>query len=120
MSSVEQFAQQHAGSSGDSSMFSSALGMISGKSSQLQNEDVDEDHMVNAHQSFFGGGSTGGQATSGGMGAASAMQALKMFGSGSGGSSSSSSGGGMQQEFMGMAMGQASKLFGMYFFLPCH
>ena len=34
------------------------------------------------------------------------MQALKMFNSGS-----SSSGGGSSQEFMGMAMGQASKLF---------
>lgn len=107
-SSIESFASQHAGSTGDSSMFSSAMGMLSGKQSQLANEDVDEQHMVNAHQSFFGNGDASG-ATSGGIGAASAMQALKMF---SGGSSSSSSGGSSQNEFVGMAMGQAAKLFG--------
>ena len=40
------------------------------------------------------------------MGAAAAMQALKMFSGGSGGS-----GKGGQSEFVGMAMGQAAKLF---------
>ena len=65
--------------------------------------------MVKAHKSFFGSGSSSsGPATSGGIGAASAMQALKMFNGGTseGGSEST------QQEFIGMAMGQASKLFG--------
>lgn len=42
------------------------------------------------------------------MGSAAAMQALKMF---TGGSSGSSSGGSSQNAFIGMAMGQASKLF---------
>lgn len=41
------------------------------------------------------------------------MQALKMFSGGSGGSSGSSSGG-SQNQFVGMAMAQASKLFGKY------
>lgn len=42
------------------------------------------------------------------MGSAAAMQALKMF---TGGSSGNSSGGNSQNAFIGMAMGQASKLF---------
>lgn len=125
-SGVEQHAKKHAGKGGhghghghqqqqessdsseDRGLFSDAVSAIQGKAGDLQNEPVDEDHMVQAHQSFFGGGSSGGEATSGGIGAASAMQALKMFGSGG----SSSSEGSSQSEFMGMAMGQASKLFG--------
>lgn len=98
-------------------MFSNAMNHISGNASHLQNQGVDEDNMVQAHQSFFGGGGGGGgPATSGGMGSAAAMQALKMFGSGGGssGSGGGSSGGGMQQQFMGMAMGQAAKLFGEF------
>jgi hypothetical protein len=110
MSTIDSVAHQHAEGSGDSSIFSSAMSMLSGKASSLSGESVDEDSMVQNHQSFFGGGSTGGSATSGGMGSAAAMQALKMF---SGGSSSSSSGS-SQNEFIGMAMGQASKLFGEY------
>ena len=42
------------------------------------------------------------------MGAASAMQALKMF---TGGGSGGSQGGNSQNAFIGMAMGQAAKLF---------
>jgi hypothetical protein len=42
------------------------------------------------------------------MGSAAAMQALKMF---SGGQSGGSSGGNSQNAFIGMAMGEASKLF---------
>lgn len=55
-----QTAQQHSGGSGSSDMFSSALGMLQGKQSQLQNEDVDEGHMVNQHQKYYGGGGGGG------------------------------------------------------------
>jgi len=43
------------------------------------------------------------------MGGAAAMQAMKMFGSGGAGSSS---GGSSQNQLVGMAMAQASKLFG--------
>jgi hypothetical protein len=42
------------------------------------------------------------------MGSAAAMQALKMF---SGGGSGNSQAGNSQNAFIGMAMGQASKLF---------
>jgi hypothetical protein len=42
------------------------------------------------------------------MGSASAMQALKMF---TGGQSGNTQGGNSQNAFVGMAMGQASKLF---------
>jgi hypothetical protein len=42
------------------------------------------------------------------MGSAAAMQALKMF---TGGGSGNSSSGNSQNAFVGMAMGQASKLF---------
>jgi hypothetical protein len=64
---------------------------------------------VQSHQQFFGGGGSGSQSvSSGSMGAAAAMQALKMF---SGGQSGSSSGGNSQNAFIGLAMGEASKLF---------
>lgn len=111
-STIERFAHDHAGGSGDSGMFGQAMSMISGRQSSLQNEGVNESSMVNAHQSFFGGGDPSG-ATSGGIGQAAAMQALKMFTGGSGGGSSSG-GGNMKQEFMGMAMGQAAKLYGAF------
>jgi hypothetical protein len=110
LSGAQSHAKQHAASSGDDSLFSSALGMIQQKQGSLANEGVDEESMVNSHKSFFGGGDTGGAATSGGMGGAAAMQALKMFSGGSSGSSGSSGGG--QTEFVGLAMGQAAKLFG--------
>ncbi len=109
ISGVRQHANHHAGNSADDSIFGNALAMLQAKEGNLANEDVDEDHMVKAHKSFFGSdSSSGGAATSGGIGAASAMQALKMFNGGTSEGSSGSS----QQEFIGMAMGQASKLFG--------
>lgn len=119
-SGAEHVAQQHAGDSGDSSMFSSALGMLSGKKQQLQNEDLDEGQAVRQHQQYYGGGNGGNNgggspATSGGIGGAAAMQALKMFTGGSGGGQQSG-GGGAQNQFIGMAMGQASKLFGMFYY----
>ena len=106
-STISQLAGSHAGDSGDSSMFSTALSMISGKSSQLSQESPDEEHLVKSHKKYYKGQSDGGEATESGMGGAAAMQALSMFNS-SGGSSSSDP----KQEFMGMAMGQAAKLFG--------
>jgi len=75
----------------------------------IGNQPVDEQHAVQAHQQFYGGGGGGGggggqPADSGSMGTAAAMQAMKMFTGGGGG-------GGGQNEFIGMAMAQASKLF---------
>lgn len=66
-SGIESHANEHAGNSGDSSMFSSALNMIQQNSGQLQNEGVDEDHAVRAHNKYFGDGGDGGEATSSGM-----------------------------------------------------
>lgn len=107
ISGVQKHAKHHAGSSGDDGIFGNALAMLQAKEGNLANEDVDEHHMVKAHKAYFGSGGSGGPATSGGIGAASAMQALKMFNGGT-----SEGGGSSQQEFLGMAMGQASKLFG--------
>ena len=105
-SGAAHHASSHAGNSGDSNLFSSALGMLSGNKSHIQNEDVDEDDAIRQHQNFYGSGGGGQQANSGNMGAAAAMQAMKMF---TGGQSGSGKGG--QNEFIGMAMGQAAKLF---------
>ena len=66
-SSIEEHADNHSGSSGDRSLFSSALNMIQQNSGRLQNEDVDEDHAVKAHKKYYGSGGDGGEATSGGM-----------------------------------------------------
>jgi len=63
---------------------------------------------VQSHQQFFGGGGNSQQASSGSMGSAAAMQALKMF---SGGQSGNSQSANSQNAFVGMAMGEASKLF---------
>jgi len=100
-----QLASQHAGDAGDTDLFKNALNMVQG---QQHEGGVDEQHLVQAHNSFFG---EGGQqpATSGNMGAAAAMQALKMFTGGQGASQVSSGGG--QNAFVAMAMAQAAKLF---------
>jgi hypothetical protein len=94
LSGAASHAQEHAGDSGDSSIFSSVI------------------NHLGQNKQFFGGGGSSQSASSGSMGAAAAMQALKMFTGGSSGSSGSSSqGGNSQNAFIGMAMAQASKLF---------
>jgi len=85
---------------------------LQGKHSEIANEGVDEQDLVQQHKNFFGGGGSGSQnATSGGMGAASAMQALKMFTGGQQASQVAQGSGGAQNAFVGMAMGEAAKLF---------
>ena len=106
-------AQQHSSSSEDSSLFSSALGFLQGNKQQIGNSNLDESQAVKAHQNVYGGGGQGQQHDSQTLGAGAAMQALKMFtggGAGSGGQGSQG-GGNSQNQFIGMAMGQASKLF---------
>lgn len=106
--------QQHESPSGeDSSIFSSALSFLSGNKHAVANEDLDERQAVGAHQAVYGGGGGGGggeQHSSETLGAGAALQALKMFtgGGGAGGQQANPSG---QNQFIGMAMGQASKLF---------
>ncbi len=105
--------QQHSSSSNnDSSLFSSALGLLSGNKQSLADEDLDEQSAVQAHQQMYGGGEGSGdrQHNSESMGAGAAMQALKMFSGGDQGQQHGGGGGG-QNAFIGMAMGQASKLF---------
>ncbi|KEQ82301.1 hypothetical protein M438DRAFT_62070 [Aureobasidium pullulans EXF-150] len=104
-SSAAHTAAQHAGSSGDSNLFSAALGMLSGH--KAKQEDVDEDDAVKQHQQYYGGGGQPQQASSSSMGSAAAMQALKMFNQGG----SSSGHGKSQNDFIGLAMSQAAKLF---------
>ena len=109
-SGADNVASDHAGSSGDKDLFSNVLSMVSGKQDQLKEEDVDEEDMVNTHDSYYGSGAgTGGSATSGGIGKAAAMQAMKMFNQGE-----TSGGGQGKSAFMGLAMGQAAKLFGEF------
>ncbi|KAK5002283.1 hypothetical protein LTR16_004451 [Cryomyces antarcticus] len=103
-------AAQHAGSSGDSSLFSNALGMLQG-GRHSQNEEIDEGEAVRQHQQMYGGQGGGQPASSNAMGGAAAMQALKMFTGGQGGAQGGGMGAGGQNQFVGMAMAQASKLF---------
>ncbi|KAH0260793.1 hypothetical protein KCU91_g14407, partial [Aureobasidium melanogenum] len=105
-SSAAHTAAQHAGDSGDSNMFSNALGMLSGH--KAQQGDVDEDDAMRQHQQFYGGAGQPHPASSGSMGSAAAMQALKMFNQGG---SSSGNGPQSQNDFIGLAMSQAAKLF---------
>ncbi|KAL8901808.1 MAG: hypothetical protein Q9207_005016 [Kuettlingeria erythrocarpa] len=108
-------AQEH-GNSEDSSLFSSALGMLSGKKKHdYANEDMDEDSAVRAHQAMYNSGEdSGSQHSSQTMGAGAAMQALKLFTSSSSSSNtpqSTSGGSNSQNAFIGLAMGQAARLF---------
>lgn len=66
-SKIEDHADNHSGSSGDRSLFSSALNMISQNSERLQSEDVDEDHAVKAHRKYYSNEGGSGEATSSGM-----------------------------------------------------
>ncbi|PYI08740.1 hypothetical protein BO78DRAFT_395345 [Aspergillus sclerotiicarbonarius CBS 121057] len=105
----ESYPSQGGSSSGGSSgsdLFSTALGFLSSRKSQYAEQpDVDEEHMVRSHQALYNNQDEGQQHDSKSLGAGAAMQALKMFTSGSGGSS------GDKNEFIGMAMAQASKLW---------
>ena len=104
-------AQQYSSGSGDDSLFSSVLGNLKGNKKRYENEDIDEGQMVGAHQAMYGGGGESRQHGSDTVGAGAAMQALKMF-TGSGGEGGSGhQGGGGQNALVGMAMGQASKLY---------
>jgi len=75
-----------------------------------QEDDVDEQDLVQQHKNFFGNGSSS-NATSSNLGSAAAMQALKMFTGGQGAAQASTGTGGAQNAFVGMAMGEAAKLF---------
>jgi len=99
-----EHAQNHADGGGSSGLFGQALGFLQQNTGRLAQGGVDEDHMVNAHQQLYNNNGGGQQHDANSLGAGAAMQALKMFSSGGGG-------GGGQNQFIGMAMAQAEKLW---------
>jgi hypothetical protein len=111
-SSAAQHAQAH-GNSSDAGFFSQALGALSGNKQNLANQDVDEGQAVQAHQQLYQNGGQGGNVGSSTIGAGAAMNALKMFtGGGAGqGGQGSQGGGNSQNQFIGMAMAEAGKMF---------
>ncbi|TFK56664.1 hypothetical protein OE88DRAFT_1650064 [Heliocybe sulcata] len=92
--------------SGDSSLFSSAMGFLSSNKSQ-HSQPVDEQGVQDAHRKVYQEGDGSGLDASL-LGSAAALQALKSFTSGGG---SSSGGGNMQTQLISMAMAEATKLF---------
>ncbi|KUL82592.1 hypothetical protein ZTR_10244 [Talaromyces verruculosus] len=101
-SDVVSHAENHGGSS--SSFFSQAANYLQQQHGNLSNQDIDQEHMVNSHQKFYGGGGgNDGPASSNELGAGAAMQALKAFTSGGSGRG--------QNQLIGLAMAEAEKLF---------
>ncbi|KAK7695267.1 hypothetical protein QCA50_002457 [Cerrena zonata] len=95
--------------SGESSMFSQALGFL--KQNQGEHDrPIDEDHVVKAHQQAYEKGDASGLSASS-LGGAAALQVLKQFTSGGSGGSGSSSGGGSKSQLISLAMAEATKLF---------
>lgn len=114
MSHAHQHSSYGGNSSDESSLFSNALGFLSGNKQKIAEDgDIDESQAINAHQAIYGEGRHQQQHSSETVGAGAAMQALKMFtGGGSGAGGMGSHGGGnSQNQFIGMAMAQASSLF---------
>jgi hypothetical protein len=116
--SAAQHAEQHAGSSGSPGVFGEALGYLQNNMGGIQQsaENINEGHAVQAHQARYGdgGGQRGSQQhDSQTLGMGAAMQALHMFTGGGQGAAGASGAGaqGGQNQFIGMAMAQASKLF---------
>jgi len=98
-------ASHRAGESGDSSLFSSAMGFLHQNTDQ-HSQPVNEEHVLNAHDQVYNKGSAGGLDASS-LGGAAAMQVLKQFTGGGGGKG----GGNSQTQLISMAMGEAAKLF---------
>ncbi|KAF8245895.1 hypothetical protein K440DRAFT_662417 [Wilcoxina mikolae CBS 423.85] len=108
-SGAKEHAERNA-SSGNSSLFSTALGFLSGKEKDLERDDVDEGEYVRNHKDLYEEDGGRGQKDSKSLGQAAALQALKKFTGGSG-SGSSSGAGKDQNAFIGLAMAEAVKLF---------
>ncbi|XXH05523.1 white collar 2 type of transcription factor [Hypoxylon texense] len=104
---ASEHASRHAGSSGDTDLFSNLLGALTQKKQSLAEEDVDEEDAVKQHRRFFEKDDDD-EADDKSMGSAAAMQALKMFTGGQSGNTHETS---SQSAFVGLAMAEASKLF---------
>lgn len=104
-------ARKH-GNDEDGSLFSHAMSLL-GQHKHDENEDLDEQQMIGAHQQLYGNQTSTRPHDSTSLGAGAAMQALKMFtggGAGHGGLGSQGTGN-SQSQFIGIAMAQAGKLF---------
>jgi len=97
---VVRTAEQHG--SGDSSLFSNAMGFVS-KNQHAHNDAVDDDQVQEAHNRAYSQ-NEGSDMSARDMGGAAALQALKSFTSGGGG-------GGSQTQLISLAMAEAAKLF---------
>ncbi|KAH8692107.1 hypothetical protein BGW36DRAFT_387004 [Talaromyces proteolyticus] len=99
-SDLASHAQNHGGS--NSSYFNQAANFLQQNHGNIANQEVDQDHAVNAHKKLYGG-EGGGPTDSNELGAGAALQALKKFSGGAGG--------GGQNQLIGLAMAEAEKLF---------
>ncbi|KAI9171663.1 hypothetical protein HJFPF1_01149 [Paramyrothecium foliicola] len=100
---AQEEAAARAGSSGSSDLFSSILGSIGQKKTQIRNEDIDEDDAVKKHKKTYDDDDDDADEDS--LGTAAALQALKLFNKGETGQKQS------QGAFIGLALSEASKLF---------
>jgi hypothetical protein len=97
-------ARKH-GNDEDGNLFSQAMSFLG--RNKHDDEDIDEQQMIGAHQQLYGNQSNERPHDANTLGAGAAMQALKMFSGGGAGAASGNS----QSQFIGIAMAQAGKLF---------
>jgi len=92
--------------SGDSSMFSSALGFIN-SDPKKHHEPIDEEVATEAHRKVYSEGSTSGM-NANSMGMAAAMEVMKKF---TGGDKNDSKKPSSKKDLISLAMAEASKMF---------
>ncbi|OAR01401.1 hypothetical protein LLEC1_06897 [Akanthomyces lecanii] len=95
---------QQGGAGGSSDLFSSVLSSLSHKDEEIKNGEVDEKDAADKHDQVYNKGDNDTSVNA--MGTAAAMQALKKFTSGG-----KEEGNGGKNDFVSLAMGEASKLF---------
>ncbi|TQV96252.1 hypothetical protein V2A60_003322 [Cordyceps javanica] len=94
---------QGGGNNAGADLFSSVLSSLTHKEDDLKNGDVDEKDAADKHDQVYNKGDSNSSVNA--MGTAAAMQALKKFTSGG------KEEGGNKNDFVSLAMGEASKLF---------
>ncbi|KAL8295170.1 hypothetical protein RB597_008477 [Gaeumannomyces tritici] len=112
-----ELASQHAGNSGDVSLFSGILDslMQKKKAAEIDKDDVDEPTAIKNHKKYFDDDEDDDDddVNERNMGTAAAIQALKTF-TGHGAADASVTGGAAapgKSQFIGLALSEASKLF---------
>jgi hypothetical protein len=105
-------------SGGDSSLFSTALGFLSGLNKQ-DADDLDEDDVQRKHDQAYNQQGASNMSANG-LGAAAALQAFKKFTSGDQDAKKAEQGGGdMMSKLVGLAMGEAGSVRGQHFIADC-